>query len=243
MKIWYQSITDLREVPLYHQALRGVLAELTPDQCEVRIIGLREGTFGGLPPVRALRDPQCYDDVASQVAENAATAQREGFGALVIGSFVAPGLLNARSKLDIPILSMAELVVLSARQMGKSTRLVSINSDQMGMTSSLLAELGLADGAVRTTRLDLADERDISNAIRDPEPLCAAFVDACQDDDLEQVIVPAEGILALVVRSAQLRAIRGRPVLDVFAISLSAAFAAARIPFSPSTSETIRSNT
>jgi Asp/Glu/hydantoin racemase len=229
MRIWYQSITELDALPDYRAALLKMLADIAPSGVEIVPIGLDAGTYRGGAPIDTLRYPRELLRVASQVVEKAEAAEREGFDAFLIGSFVAPGMSEARAAVDIPVLSMAEIAVLATRHIAKSVRLVCLNRQQARLVEDLMAELGLDGAGLEVRHLNLLDESVLSTAIVEPDEVASLFVASCADleDSRADVIIPAEGILSMVVKAAGLREVSGRPVVDVFDAAITAAVGAA----------------
>lgn len=228
MKVWYQSLTELDALPEYRHELAVRVAAASPDDVRPDIVGLASGTYPEGPPIASLILPAGRERVGRQVVDNAIAAQAQGFDAILIGSFVAPGLRSARSAVDIPVISMAESCVLASRIAARSVRMLALNADQGGLLRELLVELGLGGLSIEIRHLALRDERELSSAIADPADLVRRVEAACGDlgDSEADLIIPGEGVLAAVLGSAGVVRILDRPVMDVFAVALAETAAA-----------------
>lgn len=231
MRIWYQSITELRALPEYREALSGLLSTAAPSGTQIELIGLDDGTYEGHAPIDRLRYPRAFHTISSQVIRNAEKAEREGFDAFLIGSFVAPGMKEARASVDLPVLSMAELAILACRHVASSVRLICLNRPQAELVTTLIHSLGLNSSTLEVRHLDLLDETVLASAIARPDEVIERFEASCADLEFSQadVVVPAEGILSMVTRAAGLRAVDGRPIVDVFDVALTATAGAAEL--------------
>jgi allantoin racemase len=225
MKIWYQSVTELQALPEYRAALTGLLSNAAPSGTQVELVGLDEGTYEGRAPIERLRYPRAFHAISSQIIRKAETADREGFDAFLIGSFVAPGIKEARASVDMPVLSMAEIAILACRHVANSVRLVCLNQPQADLVEDLIRSLGLESDRLEIRNLDLLDEIVLANAISQPAEVVERFVTSCEDlrSSRADLVIPAEGILSMVLKTAGLREVEGRPIVDVFDVALTAA--------------------
>jgi hypothetical protein len=227
MKVWYQSLTELEDLPDYRDELARRVTASAPDGLESRVVGLAPGTYSGGSPISALVSVAGQGRVGAQVLTNAITAESEGFDVMLIGSFVAPGLRAARSAVGIPVLSMAESCVLASRVAARSVRLIALNADQCRLLRELLVRVGLGPLPIEYRHLGLRDERELSAAIADPAGMVLRVEAVCADlpDSDADLIVPAEGVLAAMLGAVGVTEIQGRPVMDVFAVALADAAA------------------
>lgn len=230
MRIWYQSMTELTNLPRYAAFLREHITASAPAGVDVELVGLNPGTYGGRPPMEVLRYPWGQHRALAQVLDNVEHAARAGFDAFLMGSFVAPPMRLARCAVDIPVTSMAESVLLTAHTLSRRVGLVCISDHQVGTATELIDSVGLADRVVATVPIDLptteelvstalgtAGEDNPSSELSESFRRAARVLIARGAD----VIVPAEGILSEVVRAWGISTVDDAPVLDCVEVSLA----------------------
>ena len=141
MKIWHQSFTDLDSFPQYRQTLQEHGRRVMGDEADVVVHGLQPGTY---PPGVAPMDFNTRAGLqllnTRQVCEAALAAQANGYDAFALGCFFDPGLTEARSQVDIPVVSLTET-------MYQDLRLV---TDQIG--ASLLCPYFVPTGIIHSER-------------------------------------------------------------------------------------------
>ena len=144
MRIWHQSFTDMDHVPLYRQTLIDHARAVSDPGVEITIHGLRPGTYGDrLAPIDAIRHPYIEFLGQSQICEAALVAEKEGYDAVALGCFYDPGLRQARSLLDIPVVSLSETCMLVACSLGSKFSLIGLNDDQRAQHEELADRYGL----------------------------------------------------------------------------------------------------
>ena len=218
MKIWHQSFTDLSTFAQYRETLREHGRQVMGDDAEVVVHGLRPGTY---PPGIAPMDVNSIGGLRmlneQQVLEAAVAAQEGGYDALAIGCFFDPALHQARSLVDIPVVSLTESCMLTACSLGRRFAVVSITDFQKMLTEDLAASYGLAArmaGVVAMTpavRLfDLEREGEVVESIK------ARFIVACQEALRlgAEVIIPGDGVLNEFLVRHRLLQVEGAVVLD-----------------------------
>lgn len=222
MKIWHQSFTDLDVFSRYRETLRAHGRQVMGDDADVVVHGLRPGTYPeGIAPmdVNSVGGLRMVNE--QQVLEAALAAQEGGYDAMAIGCFFDPALHQARSLVDIPVVSLTESCMLTACSLGRRFAVVSITDFQRMLTEDLAAAYGLAGrmaGVVAMTpavRLfDLEREGEVLESIK------GRFVAACREA-LQlgaEVIIPGDGVLnEFLVRHRMLQ-IEGAVVLDALGV-------------------------
>jgi Asp/Glu/hydantoin racemase len=227
MRIWYQSMTDLDRVPGYARVLREHVAAAGSPDVTVEVHGVAPGTYGGRAPMEVLRYPLGFHRALAQVLDNVESAPGWGFDAFLMGSFVAPLLREARSAVAVPVTSMTESVLLTARSLSRRVGLVCINEHQVGTTTDLIGALGLDDHYVVALPIDVpADEATVSAALDTTAgggELLEAFLRACRSaaDAGADLVVPAEGILSEAARTHGVTAVDDVPVLDCVEVAIA----------------------
>jgi allantoin racemase len=217
VRIWHQSFTDLDVFTQYRDTLRQHGRQVMGDTAEVVVHGLRPGTYpDGIAPmdVNSIGGLRMLNE--QQVLEAAVAAQHAGYDAMAIGCFFDPALHQARSLVDIPVVSLTESCMLTACSLGRKFAVVSITDFQKMLTEELAQSYGLAgrmagvvamSPAVRLFDLEHADAVD---SIRQ------RFIASCQEALRlgAEVIIPGDGVLNEFLVRNQLLRVEGAVVLD-----------------------------
>jgi allantoin racemase len=218
VKIWHQSFTDLDIFTQYRDTLREHGVQVMRGEAEVVVHGLRPGTYpAGIAPmdVNSIGGLRMLNE--QQVLEAAVAAQDSGYDAMAIGCFFDPALHQARSLVDIPIVSLTESCMLTACSLGRKFAIVSITDFQKMLTEELAASYGLAGrmaGVVAMSpavRLfDLERDGEVVDSIKQ------RFL-ACCHEALSlgaEVIIPGDGVLNEFLVRHRLLQVEGAVVLD-----------------------------
>jgi Asp/Glu/hydantoin racemase len=232
MRLWYQSMTELGALPEYRAELQAHVLAASPEGVEVDIRGVRDGTYAGGSPMQVLRYPLTYALALRQVLDNVREAERQGYDAFVMGSFVAPYLREARASVDLPVISMVETCLTVATGLARQSSLVCISPEQANLVSEAAATFGLTSRVAAVTPLASALlETELSRSFAEPDAIIALFGDAARRGIAAggDVVIPAEGILSELVRRDGCLEIDGAPVMDVVAVSIEYACMMARL--------------
>ncbi|TCT08424.1 Asp/Glu/hydantoin racemase [Tepidamorphus gemmatus] len=233
MRIWHQSYTDLNRLPGYAAMLARHARAVCGPQTEVELHGLRPGTYpDGVPPVAIAGYPYARRLADLQVVENVMTAERLGYDAVAISCFLDPGLEEARSLVDIPVLSSCETALLIASTVARSFGLLTLDAAMAAHLRHLIARYGFAGRVAVVAPLDPPlDEFELDQAFAGS----AAFVDrfSAQAGNLiaagADIIIPAEGVLNVALVRNRVTTIAGAPVLDSYGALLTLAEAMVRL--------------
>jgi len=224
-RIWYQSFVDPDEQAPYIRRLQEQLAACAAG-------GVRFVVHGISPPDRHL-SPLTELRCAVQTVRNAIRAEREGYGAFVIGHFQEPGLIECRAALDIPVVGLGEASMLYACLLGRTFGLVTINPVFVPWHRDQLNRLGLAARAVGVRAIDTQvaswvrafDDEDAYRQVKDDfERQARALVDAGAE-----VIIPAGGLPMQLFAREKDFTIDGAVVLNGIATVAVAAEAALKL--------------
>lgn len=220
IRIWHQSFTDLELLPSYTAMLQDHAVRVCAPDTTVEVHGVRPGSYpSALTPIEATRFPWSIHVLASQIAYNAAQAERQGFDAMAISCFFDPGLREARSLVDIPVVSMCETALMLGTSLGGRFGLIGLEGEQTFALRDLATRYGATERVVATLPLD--------------PPVTEAELECVYDGggDLEQrlegvaqvavahgadLIVPAEGVLNTSLVRRGIRTLAGVPVLDAY---------------------------
>lgn len=218
-------MTDLERMPEYAATLLNHATTVCDSGTTVEIHGVRPGTYPkSLTPIEAICQPWVHQMVSAQIIDSAVQAQRQGFDAVAISCFFDPGLREARSLVDIPVVSLCETSLYIGTVVGGRFGLVGLGPDQVFVLNELAAKYGAKDRIVATLPLNppvTEDELENvhgrgGNLVERVEEVARLAV--AQGADL---IIPAEGVLNTALMRRGVRALAGVPVMDAYGTLLS----------------------
>jgi allantoin racemase len=218
-RIWYQSFVHPVAQAPYIERLQAMLDSVAGAGTRFEVHGLD-------PSIRtfhALTELRC----AAQVIRNALQAEREGYDAFVLGHFQEPGLIELRSAVDIPVVSLGEANMLAALSLGHRFGLVTVDPVFIPWHDRQVRSHGLAEryAGIGTLTMDLpafmkafTDERAYADVraqfVQQVTPLIAAGA---------EVVIPAGGIPMMLFAREVPFMIDGAPVLNGIAVVAKAA--------------------
>ncbi|MGW6459398.1 aspartate/glutamate racemase family protein [Streptomyces sp. NPDC055078] len=224
LRIWHQSMTELTNQAVYAGALERHIGQVVDAGVVVDLHGVRPGTYGDIPPSQALSYPFAFHALLRQVLDLVMEAEDAGYDAVALASFAEPFLREARSIVDIPVVSMAESCLLTACTVARRSALISVTPETARMADAIVAAHGLRERVAGVYALDPeVDETVLARAFDDPTELLTSFRAACAhaSADRADVFIPAEGILSEVLAAHQVRDIDGTSVMDGVAVVLN----------------------
>lgn len=199
MRIWHQSFTDLDKFPLYRETLQQHADAVAGADVSIVVHGLRPDTYpSGIAPMEVNSRAGLRLFNAQQVCEAALAAQAAGYDAFALGCFFDPALHEARSLVDIPVVSLTETSMLTACSLGRKFAVISLTDFQKMLTEDLAAQYGLSGrlaGVVAMSpavRLfDLEGSGEVTDSIKE------SFSAACREALRlgAEVIIPGDGVL------------------------------------------------
>ncbi len=217
MRIWWQSFVDPEQNRSYLERLSSYLNEIADSGTEVVVTGMTppDRWFGRLTEFRC----------AALAIDNALQAAEEGYDAYAMGHFQDPGLYEARSAVEIPVVGLGESSLHWAAQLGRHIALVTIDAvferwhleqaDLYGLNSRITHVVGLG------------------LSVEDFEPAFAGDADAYQSlrarldelvrppvDDGADVIVLAGGLPGLLFAREHGHSVGHAPVVNCVAVGL-----------------------
>lgn len=194
MRIWYQSFVDEPNGAEYWRHLRAHLDEIVAPGTTVDI--------HGITPHDSYAHPIVEFRCAREVICNAVRAEREGYDAFVIGHFQDAGLYEARTVVDIPVVSLGEATMLHACTLGQRIGIVTINTRFIPWFRHQIRKYGLGERITGVHAMQF-EPGQILAAFGDGERL--AHVDGLFNEqgrplvaDGVEVIVPGGGIPMLL---------------------------------------------
>jgi allantoin racemase len=218
-RIWYQSFTHPVGQAPYMTRLQALLDRIAAPDVRFEVRGLDPSVTS----FHALTEFRC----AAQMIANAIKAEKEGYDAFVIGHFQEPGLIEVRTAVDIPVVSLGEANLYAALAMGHRFGLVTVDPTFIPWHDRQVRGHGLGERYVGTTTLKM-NLPQFMKAFEDDE----AYV-AVRDDFVAQVrplvaagaevIIPSGGLPMLLFDRESPFMIEGAPVLNGIAVVAKAA--------------------
>ncbi len=104
MRIWHQGFIEMVTIPAYGQALERHLRAVVGPGTVVDVHGVAPGTYTpGHTAADIARSPYLMSLHVHQILDAAQVAGRDGYDAMAIAILQNPGLREARSLVDIPV--------------------------------------------------------------------------------------------------------------------------------------------
>jgi Asp/Glu/hydantoin racemase len=223
MRIWYQSMAPIGQLGRYVAALNAHAAAACSPGVEVTLSGAGAAAYATRTPQELLRFPYAKHVLGQEAIDHALRAEREGFDAFILGSFSEPFLLEIRSLLEIPVVSMPEAALLLSCSLAERIGLVALGPGAALRLRRTAARHGL-EGRVSGihTFAKPWDEAELEAAFDDPAALIAAFEETASQAVAAgaDVVIPAEGVLNEVVFANGVRRIGGATVMDCVGAAL-----------------------
>jgi allantoin racemase len=203
MKIWHQSFTDLDTFPRYAETLQRHAQSVVPDGVTVDVHGLVPKTY---PPTVAPMDFNSYPYLrysnGLQVCQAVLAAETLGYDAVALGCFFDPALREARSLVDIPVVSLSETSFLTACSLGRRFAVISLSEFQARHTEELASQYGVSNRLAGV--FDMSPNISLFELEKDSMSIKERFESACTRAISKgaEVIIPGDGVLnAFLVRS------------------------------------------
>jgi Asp/Glu/hydantoin racemase len=227
MRIWYQSAVEMAGATPYRAALEAHVARVADPGTVVEVHGVDPGTWGGLQPSQLFGCPAVFlAALGPALLRNAVRAERAGYDAFIIGTYIEPFLRELRSAVDIPVVSSLEATLLAGCATAHTIGLITLNRPLLWslQTSIERHRLGARVGPLLVMQPELL-EAEIIGLLARPEAYLARFTETARQAIAAQAdaIIPAEGILAEIVAAAGITQVDGAAVLDGIGIPVAQA--------------------
>ena len=215
MKIWHQSFTDLDTFPRYANTLELHANAVVPNGVKVEIHGLCPGTYpAAVAPMDFNSYPYLRYNNGQQVCQAVLEAESKGYDAVALGCFFDPALREARSLVDIPVVSLSETSFITACSLGRRFAVISLSDFQAKHTEELVREYGFTKRL--TGIFDMSPSISLFDLENDSQQIVERFERVCIKaiDNGAEVIIPGDGVLnAFLVRS-NISSINNSTILD-----------------------------
>jgi allantoin racemase len=225
MRIRYLSLSNQKYSTNYFPFLKTYVARIAGEGTQVELQGARVGRIDSYRFWEALDTISILDSVLD--------AEQQGFDAVAIGNILDPGLREARSMADIPVLGLGETCMLAACMMGSRFSLIGVNPYFSGRFEENVAKYGLKDRLAAIECLDLTPH-ELDACFSDEakrEKAVSAFVQAARSTMRAgaEVIIPAGGRLAAFLNANDIRNVDGAVIVDGTATLIAMTEAAIRV--------------
>jgi len=203
MRIWYQSMTQLATLTNYRKALEEHAKKYCSEGTQIVFNGVSEENYHGRMPAEVLQYSYAKLILQTEVIDICRAAEKNKFDAVILGSFSEPFLPEIRSLLNIPVISMPECTLLVACSMAEKFALTTLAPANVKRVKALVKRHGLESRVSGYYSLAHPVDEDILNvAIKKPKQVVADFLATAEQAkaDGADLIVPAEGVLNLIIR-------------------------------------------
>jgi len=217
MRIWHQSGAPFAALGGYSEMLQRHVKELVAPDTEVVFHGLEPAAYGGRAPAEVLKYAYARHLILGQVVENCIRAEREGFDAVAIASYSDPFVREARSIVDIPVLSMAESSMLLACSAARRFALLTLTPENVWRLREMVERHGLERRVSGIHPLEpRITEKDLVDAMGSPAGILDIVEKAVRLAVAEgaELAIPAEGVLNELLYANRFQRVDGTPLLD-----------------------------
>jgi Asp/Glu/hydantoin racemase len=233
IRIWHQSMTDLVNLPQYAKTLAEHAKAVCAADTVVDIHGVAPGSYpANMTPIEAIVNPWVDKMISAQIVNNAVIAQREGYDAVAISCFFDPGLREARSLVNIPVVSLCETSFFVGTTMGGRFGLIGLGPEQVFVLDELAVRYGATGRIAATLPLTPALTEDDLESVHGGGGDLVERVEAVARQAVERgadMIIPAEGVLNTALMRRGVTTLAGVPVMDAYGTLLCYAEMLARL--------------
>lgn len=226
MRICFVNITAEEVSEPYFALLRRLFSQVMRPDASVYIKSVKPGirrAFDGSNPYFLLLDKR-------EIVEQVIAAEKEGYDAAVVGCFLDPGVVEARSVVSIPVVGPGEATLHYACLLGNKFGIVTLDDRQVVSAEEvLLRHYGLENRAIsRAVRsIELPSYDVFTRGLKEPHMVASAVLDQakhCVADGAEVVVVGCAGLGPECTVSGANKVPEGDvPVLDCITVALKIA--------------------
>ena len=218
MRIWYQSAVEMEGASPYRDALEAHFRRVAEPGTRVELFGVPPGTWAGQQPSQLFGYPAVFHAALGPAfLRNAVRAERVGYDAFIVGTYIEPFLRELRAAVDIPVVSSLEATLLVGCSTAHTIGLVTLNRSLLWSLKNSIERhrLGARVGAMLVVEPEL-NEREIVALLAAPGAYLDRFVETARRAVAEHAdaVIPAEGILAEIVAANGVTSVDGAAVLD-----------------------------
>jgi allantoin racemase len=222
-RIWYQSMAPIRHMPNYTGAMQRHARQACSSGVEVTFNGASDQIEGGRRPAEILSYPLAKHVIQAEAIRFAVQAERDGFDAMVIGSFSEPFLVEIRSVLEIPVASLAESSLMIGCSLAERFALVSVAPPNVRRLRSVVNRHGMEHRVMGLYSLPVpTDEWQLEEAFSKPGEVIEGFMQVAREAvrDGADLVIPAEGLLNEILFEANVKSVDHATIMDSIGASL-----------------------
>lgn len=225
MRIWYQSAVEMAGASPYREALEKHFRRVADPGTQVEVFGVPTGTWAGQQPSQLFGYPAVFHAALGPAfLRNAVRAEREGYDAFIVGTYIEPYLREIRAAVDIPVVSSLEATLLVGCSTAHTIGLVTLNQSLLWSLKVSIERHRLSSrvGAMLVVEPEL-NEREVIGLLAEPETYLGRFVETAKRAVAAHAdaVIPAEGILAEIVAANGVTSVDGAAVLDGIGIPVA----------------------
>lgn len=224
MRIWYQSLIPEGSNPGYFDGLSERAKQIARPGVEVHFAGMPANVYGGEVAADVVIHPYMISLHKQFILDNALRAQAQGFDVFAIGSLQDPGLEEARSLLDIPVVGYGEAAMHFSCLMASRFAVLVFQPGFDQMMDRRIGELGLRERAIPTVLVDAAFA-DVGRGLKDPAELVERFTAAARIAIARgaEAVIPGQLYLSEAMARAGVTRIDEAPIIDGLTATLKMA--------------------
>lgn len=224
MKIWYQSTINFDHQTNYRDALADHFARLASPGTEMLLHGRDTDLGRELAVTDVIRSPIAYHLVAPPLyIRSLMRAEAEGADAFIIGSFSEPILPELRSLATIPVVSISEATMLVACSVAPKIGLLALNKTGVPYLEKSVALHKMAErvSGIHVVEGDFP-EPAMEAVFPNPQRFLEGLVSSARTAIAHgaQVIIPGEGVLAVIASRNALSEVDGAPIIDSVGVAV-----------------------
>ncbi len=232
IRLWHQSVTDLKRDSSYARALVRRAETILPGQVTIDTFGLPPGPYGGNPPSSLLGNAYMNHRILGRFIDQAIAAEQQGYDGFVVGSFADPLLTEIRAAVDIPVTSLLETSLLVGCSLGHKAAVITTAPNVVKMITRSITQYQLWSrvSAVLSVTPPLLGPV-LHNCFEEPGPALERFEQAARQAlaNGAEVLIPGEAIFAVMLAERGITRFEGAPVLDVLGTTWSYALMLANL--------------
>lgn len=216
-RIWYQSGAPLGALPVYANALETHVKRVASPDTEIVFHGIPSEAYAGHAPAQVLKYAYARHLILGRIIENCILAERQGYDGVALGSYNDAFVREARSVVEIPVVSSAESSLLTACSLAMRFALITLTLENVARLRDIVERHGLTSRVCGVYSLEPAtNEHELSLAFAEPKMLVAAFANSVERAvaDGAELVIAAEGVLNEVLFAHGITRILDVPVLD-----------------------------
>lgn len=181
--------------------------------------------MGGRQPSQLFGYPVIFHAaLGTAFLRNAVRAEREGYDAFIVGTYIEPYLRELHSAVDIPVISSLESMLLVGCSIAHTIALVTVNRALLWSLKISLERHRLTPrvGAMLVMEPEL-NEREVIELPSTPDAYLGRFVETARRAvaDHADAVIPAEGILAEIVAANGIARVDEAAVIDGIGIPVA----------------------